>query len=230
MDEGKIELGAGRLAVWPADQEITALDEQRTILRTRFHDSDHYHPGLTAKILELAARPDLAAQRAKSMGGTKLYGLHEWDSPEADLIEARAVAFFKRALGQEEAAVDVSWANIYRRGDYIMPHSHLRAAAAVVYMLATGDEDPEDANSGLFSIVDPRYPPCCMTKMGLMTNPVRLKVPPGTMLIFPGQLVHCVNPYGGDAPRISISWNLNRDPQEGSMLEAMRGQTPVATA
>lgn len=33
--------------------------------------------------------------------GPRFYGLHEWDSPEADLIDARAVAFFKQALGQE---------------------------------------------------------------------------------------------------------------------------------
>lgn len=108
MDERKNDPGAQRLAVWAADQEITALDEQRTVLRTRFRDSDDYHPGLTAKILELAARPESAAQRARSMGGTKLYGLHEWDSPDAELIDARAVAFFKRALGQEEASLDLS--------------------------------------------------------------------------------------------------------------------------
>jgi hypothetical protein len=31
----------------------------------------------------------------------------------------------------------------------------------------------------------------------------------GTMIIFPGQAVHCVNPYAGTRPRITLSWNIN---------------------
>ena len=68
----------------------------------------------------------------------------------------------------------------------------------------------EDPNSGLFTFVDPRYGPCCRVEKGHMTNPVRMRLTPGTMLIFPGSMVHCVNPYGGTAPRITLAWNINR--------------------
>ena len=226
MTEEFILVGAKRLPAWPEGQEIKALDDEGTVLRTRFADIGDYHPALTAKILDLAEKPEFARQRARSMGGTKLYGLHEWNCPEADLIDARAVALFKRALGEAEAAVDISWANVYRQGDYILPHSHVRAQASVVYVLADGDKDPEDPNSGLFSFVDPRYPLCCMVQKGYMTNPVRLAMKPGAMIIFPGRMVHCVNPYGGTAPRITLAWNINREVQPGSMLETMKRQLP----
>ncbi len=227
MSGQTIVVGAGDLPVWPDGQEITALDDERTVLRTRFTDTEAYHPALRATILEMAARPAFAGQRARSMGGTKLYGLHEWDSPAAELVEARAVELFRRALDSNQAAIDLSWANVYRRGDYIMPHSHIRTLASVVYMLEVGEPDPEDANSGLFAFVDPRYSLCCEAEPGRMTNPVRLHLKPGSMIIFPGQLVHCVNPYGGATPRISLSWNINRKVLPGSMLDAVKQQRPA---
>ncbi len=230
MEEEALLVGGKRVMVWPEGQATGALDDKRMVLQTRFRDTENHHPALIVKLLELAARPEFARQRARSLGGTKLYALHEWDCDEADLVDARAVALFRRALGAEEAAVDISWANVYRRGDYIMPHSHIRALASVVYMLTPGEADPEDANSGLFAFVDPRYGPCCMAEQGRMTNPVRLDMKPGTMIIFPGQLVHCVNPYTGAAPKITMSWNLNREPQTGSMVEAVKRQVSPETA
>ena len=212
------------LPAWPEGQAIKPLDPQRIVLRTRFEDVEAYHPALTARILELAEAAEAAGQRGRSMGGTKLYGLHEWNCPEADLIEARAAAFFRQARGAAEAFIDVSWANVYQAGDYIMPHSHTRTAASLVYMLAPGDPDPEDPDAGCFAIVDPRYEPCCQAEKGHMTNPVRLKLRPGGMLLFPGQLVHCVNPYRGASPRITLAWNINPTPLVGSMLGAAKGQ------
>ncbi|MDH3474268.1 MAG: 2OG-Fe(II) oxygenase family protein [Rhodospirillales bacterium] len=224
MSGEAVAVGGKDLTVWPEGQEITALDDDRTVLRTRFADIDDYHPGLVAKVLELAERPEFTGQRGRSMGGTKLYGLHEWDCPEAELLEARAAELFRRAMGSAQVAVDISWANVYRRGDYIMPHSHVRALASVVYMLAPGEPDPEDRNSGLFAFVDPRYGPCCRAEQGHMTNPVRLNLPAGAMIIFPGQLVHCVNPYGGATPRVTLSWNINREALPGSMLDSLKRQ------
>jgi len=32
------------------------------------------------------------------------------------------------------------------------------------------------------------------------------------MIIFPSQVVHWVHPYGGERPRITLSWNFARMP------------------
>ena len=111
--------------------------------------------------------------------------------------------------GAGTAVIDMSWANIYGQGDYSAPHSHLRATASVVYCVDPGDRDPADDWSGRFCFVDPRLSACCQGEPGHMTNPIMLGMRPGTMLIFPGQAVHCVNPYAGARPRITLSWNIN---------------------
>jgi hypothetical protein len=43
-------------------------------------------------------------------------------------------------------------------------------------------------------------------------------MPPGTMIAFPSTLVHCVNPYTGDRPCITLSWNIDKDVIPGSPL------------
>jgi predicted 2-oxoglutarate/Fe(II)-dependent dioxygenase YbiX len=40
----------------------------------------------------------------------------------------------------------------------------------------------------------------------------------GTMIIFPSQLVHAVNPYTGKRPHITLSWNINKNALPGSPL------------
>ncbi|MEM7224052.1 MAG: putative 2OG-Fe(II) oxygenase [Pseudomonadota bacterium] len=225
MAEEVVTIDGKEIPVWPEGQEIEALDKDRKVLRTRFKDQALYTPGLITRLQELAARPEHAKQRSRSLGGTKLYAVHEFNCPEADLIDARAVALFRRALGVQEAAVDMSWANIYGRGDYIMPHSHVRTLASVVYGVTPGDPDLEkDPDSGALAIVDPRYPPCCQVERGRLSNPQRFKMHAGTMVIFPGDMVHCVNPYNGEAPRISIAWNMNRRPQPGSLYQQVKKQ------
>ena len=172
----------------------------------------------------MARDPRFSGQYGRALGGTKLYHVDRWECPEARLLHARAVAFFKRAMASDQAACDMAWANVYREGDYIVAHSHTRSMASVVYFLEPGDGDPRDSNSGMFSFVDPRLKDCCLVEPDAMTNPLYPPMKPGTMLLFPSYLVHAVNPYGGKAPRITLSWNMNFQPLPGSPLDANRPQ------
>lgn len=56
-----------------------------------------------------------------------------------------------------------------------------------------------------------------------MTTPFFPGIAAGTMLIFPSQLVHTVNPYTGARPRITLSWNINKHILPGSPLPANEG-------
>ena len=112
--------------------------------------------------------------------------------------------------------------SIYHDGDHCMPHSHLRSDVSVVYMLDTGDEDPDDKLSARLCFADPRIDACCPDEPGRVTRHVIPVMTPGTMLIFSSDYLHSVNPYRGQRPRITLSWNITLErlpgrPGEGWM-------------
>jgi len=214
-----VHLGLKTIEIWPESQE-TEICGDPVIRKVTFTDIQGYHPRLVAKILELEENQRLRKRYFRGACGTKIHHLEKWVNSEAELITARAKALFRQVLGCEEAMIDLSWANVYRTGDYCMPHSHLRSTASVVYCLDPGDEDPEDLQSGRFCFVDPRVRNCCQEQEGCVTTPFLPGVAAGTMLIFPSQLVHAVNPYTGRRPRLTLSWNINKNPLPDSPLPA----------
>jgi len=215
MGDEIIQLGFKTIEVWPKGQEAEICGDP-SIRKTVFTDIQEYHPRLVSKILEFEEHHRLRKRYSRGAGGAKILNLSQWVSAEAELINARAMSLFKRVLACEQAVVDLSWANVYRTGDYCMPHSHLRSTASVVYCLDPGDEDPEDAHSGRFCFVDPRLHNCCREQDGCMTEPFLPGMSSGTMIIFPSQLVHAVNPYTGKRPRIMLSWNINKNALPGT--------------
>ena len=127
----------------------------------------------------------------------------------------------QRGLGAQNAAVDLSWANIYRAGDYCLPHSHVRATAGIVYFLELGLDPGADsatggAGQGRFLFADPRLKVCCREEEQAMTTPSGPTVHNGMMIMFPGKIVHMVDVFNRPGPRITLSWNVNEFPVPGS--------------
>ena len=138
------------------------------------------------------------------------------------LLNARAVELFKIATGAAQGVIDVGWANLFRQGDYITAHSHVRAHGSVVYCLDEGELDAGNRLAGQLCIIDPRYPPCCKIKQGCMTNPRILSLKAGTMVAFPAALVHAVHPYEGTRPRITFAWNITKTALPGDTLSLLK--------
>ncbi len=223
MAEESVYIGPRKMAVWPRDQKVAPL--AASITATRFNDVQAYHPALSAKILAVEAElRRVAPTQTRCLGGQKIHKakLETWDCPELDLINARAEAFFKRTLGLGEAFVDGFWINVYRQWESIGPHCHRRATASLVYCVDNGDEDPDCPLSGRFSFVDPRLEACCQLEKGHMTNPLYPDMSAGTMLIFPGYILHTVAAYSGIRPRITIAWNINERELPGSLGDALK--------
>ncbi|HWA41626.1 MAG TPA: putative 2OG-Fe(II) oxygenase [Hypericibacter adhaerens] len=195
------------METWPEGQRVRRQKSAELTL-TRFADSEDHRPALMAAILRLAQGSRFARRYIRAFGGIKVDHVAEWEVPEADLVEARACEFYRRIHGVAGLRVLESWANIYRQGDYSMPHSHPGAAVSVVYFLDLGDPDPRDPISGQFAVFDPRVSACCRDQPDCLTNPFMPKLEAGTMILFPGWLVHGVNPYTGERPRITLTWNL----------------------
>lgn len=183
---------------------------------TVFDDIADYHPALVNRALELESDPTLSNYLYRGGCGRKIHHIDQWGIPAARLINDRATALFKQVTESPTAVVDSCWANISRKGEYCMPHSHHRSVGSVVYCLEPGESDPQDPLGGRFVFVDPRIPSCCQKKAGYMTTPYLPEWRAGTMIIFPSHLVHCVNPYWGETPRITMSWNINHQALPGS--------------
>lgn len=217
MEQESIELGGRAVAVWPEGQK-TATRGDPAISAAHFADAETYHPRLIEAVLAAAADERRLRRYYPASGGYKIYHLESWGVPEVDLVCARARALFRRVLHHETAVVDLSWANIYRRGDYAMAHSHERATASIVYFVDLGEDSPHDALSGRFAFVDPRLKHCAKDQSPRVIAPLLPKLLPGDMLIFPAAVVHSVNPYSGKRPRITLSWNLGPEAVPGKAL------------
>lgn len=216
MTEQSLELPA---AVWPQGQKYTRWKGE-TVFATKFADTAAYHEALRATILRLAGDRQLAAPFDGMVGSRKVFDIESWDCPAARLIHARALALFEKALGPGPAVVDLSWATLYRKGDHCMAHSHPRAYAGLVYVLDPGDTQTEDGKDagGDFLFADPRMKICCPEEPGCMSHPCAPAGEEGLLLLFPGKTVHMVTPYKGTRPRITLSWNINREAIPGRQL------------
>ena len=212
--------GAG-LPVWPDGQKVDPMSA-RLMAVTVFADCGAYHPALIEATLAAEKDPRLRDPIFRGGCGVKVRRIPEWNAPAATLIHARALMLAHHTLSRRPVFADDSWASVYRAGDYCMPHSHLRANASIVYMLDVGDGDPEDKMAGKLCFADPRIDACCPHEPGRVTQHVIPTMTPGAMLIFASDYLHSVNPYQGQRPRITLSWNITLErlpgrPGEGWM-------------
>ncbi len=208
MSDKSKKPGHDEIPVWPDDQTVSNWGDPK-LLQTTFGDTDRYHRPLIDLLVDREQAQRRTVDNPAYACGIKIHQLDQLQSPEADLLTERARKLFRTALDQDDAVVDASWASVYCRGEYCAAHSHLRTTASVVYMLDPGDADPEDKDSGRFWVVDPRIPGCCGAQKGCMTTPISPNLVSGTMLIFPGEVIHTVWPYHGKRVRITITWNIN---------------------
>ena len=198
--------------IWPENQEILRIDP--AIAMIRFDDLLPFHAGLIDYLIQREAEKRAESDKQTGgAGGTKIYHVDSWPVPGARLLDQRAQAFYREIVGQPTSAVDLSWGNVYRAGDYILPHAHRRSQGSVVYMLSMGDHDDNDPLSGRFAFADPRLPMCCQEDAEIMSTPHFPQLRVGSMIIFPSTAVHFATPYRGTSlPRITIAWNINSAP------------------
>lgn len=202
-----IEINGKLIPVWPQGLDVAYLSQDPVMMITWFEDIAEYHQALIARVLELEQDPAFTHQM--KIGGSKVKDVAGWGTPEADLIHQRARAFFAQASDIPDPKVDLCWASVYRKGDYLGPHSHNHAMGSVVYCLDWGDPDPDLPLSGRLVFTDPRIDECCNIEPGCVTQELTPEMKNGAMVLFPGAIVHYVHPYSGNRPRITLAWNIN---------------------
>ncbi len=103
-----------------------------------------------------------------------------------------------------------AWANVMRRGGYNNVHNHGDADWSGVYYVDPGDPPSQrHPHSGIFEFIDPRGGVERLRLSGDDFAPMwRIEPKAGLLILFPGGMRHAVHPYQGNAPRISIAFNI----------------------
>jgi uncharacterized protein (TIGR02466 family) len=104
-----------------------------------------------------------------------------------------------------------AWANVNRRGDFNQMHTHPGATWSGVYYVDHGESDPA-AEGTPIQLFDPYPARTNIFFPELSASNILLKPEPGLMILFPSYVPHAVLPHRGDRPRISIAFNVRREP------------------
>lgn len=170
---------------------------------------------------------ELILQRAEEGGGLVKSNVGGWHSATDFLRwqDAAPGALFELVAGavKDYAAVErrvdatalelsvtaEAWANVARRGDYNKPHVHPNSNISGVYYVDCGDAPDNHPNSGVIEFLDPRQRPGMFETEGTVPfDAYRVRPQAGLLLLFPAWLYHYVHPYQGNAPRISVAFNI----------------------
>jgi predicted 2-oxoglutarate/Fe(II)-dependent dioxygenase YbiX len=216
------------VSVWPENQTLAAVAGEQNIVMAHFADTADLNKEIAETILRMERNSSFMESLQHGGQGVKVHHVERWQSEAAKILDARAKEMFCRVLNVPEAHVDESWGNIYRNGDFFMPHSHIRAMASIVYMVDEGDIDSKNPLTGKLCFADPRLNYCNKHEPGRLTRVLVPEMKAGNMVMFPAATVHLVNPYFGHRTRITLSWNLNTQPIPGNPKHnfEQRGKKP----
>ncbi len=104
-----------------------------------------------------------------------------------------------------------AWANVNRPGDFNNMHTHPGATWSGVYYVDHGESDAQAEGTALH-LSDPSPLRGNLFFPELLSADFQVKPVPGLMVLFPSYMPHAVPPHRGDRPRISIAFNVRKEP------------------
>lgn len=102
-----------------------------------------------------------------------------------------------------------AWANVNRVGDFNKVHVHPASTWSGTYYVDTGDPIEDAAPLHLF---DPSPARAVSFLPHVVQDSVYIHPRPGLMVLFPSYVPHSVFPHEGKGTRISIAFNLRKEP------------------
>ena len=103
-----------------------------------------------------------------------------------------------------------AWANVNREGDFNRVHTHPGATWSGTYYVDTGE--PEAGDGTPIHLIDPCQGRANTFLPQLVNTTVLQRPEPGLMVLFPSYLPHMVFSHRGGKPRISIAFNMRKEP------------------
>jgi uncharacterized protein (TIGR02466 family) len=190
------------------------------LLTHKWADGPELNPSLRESILEHAARSP-GTELTNFGGWHSEYGTLEFCGEAGkrlirhmhEMVEeatARLYAEFGQAARPTSWALS-AWANVNQRGDFNQVHTHPGATWSGVYYVDDGEPDPA-AEGTPIQLFDPDPARTNIFFPELSASNILLKPEPGLMILFPSYVPHAVLPHRGGRPRISVAFNVRRDP------------------
>lgn len=149
-------------------------------------------------------------------------GRLEWCGEAGKALVARMIALANEATRQVLEAygkrspaftwVVESWANVNRAGDFNRTHIHSGSTWSGTYYVDAGEPPPEAENGTALYLMDPYQAGGGNFFPQIVPTSVFIRPEPGKMVLFPSYLPHMVFPHRGKRPRISIAFNLRKEP------------------
>jgi uncharacterized protein (TIGR02466 family) len=183
----------------------------------------HENAALNTVISEriFAHRRKAASESRSNVGGWhsetgELEFLEDARAPLMAQMHQLADEATRRVLAEEGApAVAVQWrffgwANISNTGDSHGAHTHPGSTWSGVYYVDTGES--ASGESGRLQFVDPSQGRANTFLSYLLPSSVEIAPQASLMVLFPSYLVHAVLPHRGARSRLSIAFNLRREP------------------
>lgn len=176
------------------------------VLRARILEHEKHHPGTAL---------------TNYGGWHSEFGRLEFCDDAGSLLIAHIHAMIEEAtrrlfasFGRPASSTDwrlSAWANVNRSGDFNQVHTHPGATWSGVYYVdgGSGESGPVETPIQLF---DPDPARTNLFFPELLASSISFKPEPGLMILFPSYVPHAVPPHGGDRPRISVAFNVRREP------------------
>lgn len=163
-----------------------------------------------------AANPTLA--KTNVGGWHSETGMLEFCGEAGKMLVERMAQMANRASGQVFAAFQRqspplawtlrAWANVNRAGDFNRVHNHSGATWSGTYYVDAG----EDGAGSPLQLFDPCQGRATTFFPTGLPQGVHVFPEPGLMVLFPSYVPHMVYPHRGERPRISIAFNLRKEP------------------
>ncbi len=105
-----------------------------------------------------------------------------------------------------------AWANVNRTGHFNRMHTHPGATWSGTYYVDAGTAGDPSAEPAPLHLFDPCQGRANTFLTGIVPSSFTIRPEAGLMVLFPSYLAHMVFPQTRAAPRISIAFNVRREP------------------
>ena len=197
--------------------EDTSLLFPTPLLTYRIADAEQLNAALLGEI-EARRRSDQSVVRSNRGGWASIADFFNRSEPGhralAEVIRGAAVDATQQ-LGNNPIGLPHAiyryqgWVNVNPQNAYNGPHDHPGAFWAGAYYVANAAAADDEAG-GAISFVDSRCAPAgqSLVKVPLFKGSHSLQPAPGTLLLFPGNAKHWVQPNSAETDRVTVAFNV----------------------